>query len=96
MAGAEGTKIFDFDNARSLERLFREKNYIESYFYLLKSTKSTKTASQKYWRNIVWVDFFWRPYHANGIKTRLGSPVLLHSRNLSQVCEWNHSVWVAP
>ena len=68
MVGAEGTKIFDFDNARLLERLFREKNYIESYFYLLKSTKSTKTASQKYWRNIVWVDFFGRPYHANGIK----------------------------
>ena len=55
------------------KRHFREKNYIENYFYLLKSTKTT---SQKCWRNIIWADFFWRPYRANGIKTRLGSPVI--------------------
>ena len=39
-----------------------------NYFYLLKSTKSTKTTSQKCWRNIIRVDFFGRPYHTNGIK----------------------------
>ena len=39
MVGAEGTKIFDFDNPRSLERHFRETNYIKLfiyYIYLLK------------------------------------------------------------
>ena len=56
--GGEGTEIFDFDNPRMLEKVFREKNYIENYFYLLKSTKSTKTTFQKYWRNIIWADFF--------------------------------------
>ena len=58
------------------KRHFWEKNYIENYFYLLKSTKSTKTSSRKCWRNIIWADFFGRPYRTNGIKTRLGSPVV--------------------
>ena len=35
-----------------------EKNSIENYFYLLKITKSNKTTSQKYLRNIIWADFF--------------------------------------
>ena len=39
------------------KRHFWEKNYIESYFYLLKSTKSTKTTSQKYYLG----RFFWVP-----------------------------------
>ena len=56
------------------KRHFREQNYIENYFYLLKSTKSTKTTSQKCWRNI-WANLFGRPYWSNGIKTRLGSPM---------------------
>ena len=47
MMGAEGTKLFDFDNPRQWNRHFQEQNYIENYFYLLKSTKSTKTAYQK-------------------------------------------------
>ena len=44
MVGAEGKKIFDFDNPTldRWKRHFREKSYIENYFYLLKSTKSTK------------------------------------------------------
>ena len=54
------------------KRHFREKNYIEKYFYLLKRSKSTKTTSQQYWRNIIWADFLGLPYHANGIKTHLG------------------------
>ena len=54
------------------KRHFRVKNYIENYFYLLKSTKIT---SQKCWRNIIWADFFGRPYCTNGIKTRQGSSV---------------------
>ena len=53
-------------------RHFWEKNYIENYFYLVKSTKSTKTTSQKRWRNIIWADFFGHPYCTNGIKTCLG------------------------
>ena len=35
MVGAERLKIFDFDNPRSLEKA------LTTYFYLLKSTKST-------------------------------------------------------
>ena len=58
------------------KRHFQEKNYIENYFYLLKSTKITKTASQKCWRNIIWVDFFGHLCHINGIKTRLGLLVI--------------------
>ena len=38
MVGAEGTNIFYFDNPRSLEKALSGKNYIENYFYLLKST----------------------------------------------------------
>ena len=38
------------------KRHFREKNDIENYFYLLKSTESTKTTSQKCWTNIIWTD----------------------------------------
>ena len=62
------------------KRHFREKNYIENYFYLLQSSKSTKTTSQQYWRNIIWVDFLGHPYRANGIKTHLGLP-LMHMSN---------------
>ena len=58
------------------KRHFQEQNYIENYFYLLKSTKSTKTTSQKCWRNIIWADFFGCPYWSNDIKTHLGSPVM--------------------
>ena len=54
------------------KRHFWEKNYIENYFYLLKSTKSTKTTSQKHWRNVIWKDFFGCPYHTNGIKNTSG------------------------
>ena len=71
------------------KRHFREQNYIENYFYLLKSTKSTKTTSQKCWRNIIWVDFFGRAYRSNGIKTLLGSPVkegkILHRKHESYI-----------
>ena len=45
MMGAEGTKIFDFDNPRSLEKALSGKELYRKL--LLKSTKSTKT------------DFFW-------------------------------------
>ena len=47
MVGADGTKIFDFDNPRSLEKALSGKELHRNYFYLLKSTKSTKTTSQK-------------------------------------------------
>ena len=56
------------------KRHFQEQNYIENYFYSLKSTKSTKTTSQNCWRNIIWVDFFWHPYWSNSIKTCQGLP----------------------
>ena len=73
--GLRGRKILILTNLDRWKRHFREQNYIENYFYLLKSTKSTKTNFQKYWRNIIWADCFGRPYRSNGIKTRLGSPV---------------------
>ena len=57
------------------KRHFQEKNYIENYFYLLESTKSTKTTSQKCSRNIISADFFECPYRTNDIKTHLGWPV---------------------
>ena len=49
MVGAEGTKLFDFDNPRVLEKALSGKELHQNYFYLLKSTKSTKTTSQKCW-----------------------------------------------
>ena len=74
MVGAEGTKnLITLDRWK---RHFREKNYIENYFYFLKSTKITKIVSQKCWRNIIWADFFGRPYRTNGIKTCRSSPVV--------------------
>ena len=71
--GLRGWKIFILIALDRWKRHFREKNYIENYFYLLKSTKSTKTTFRKCWRNIIWVDFFGCPYRTNGIKTHLGS-----------------------
>ena len=50
------------------KRHFWEKNYIGNYFHLLKSTKTT---SQKCWKNIIWVDCFGWWYCTNGIKTCL-------------------------
>ena len=71
------------------KRYFRDHNCIGNYFYLLKSTKSTKTTSQKCWRNIIWADFFGHPYWSNGIKTCLGSPVTEKTldRNFNEVTE---------
>ena len=59
----------------SWKRHFWEQNYIENCFYVLRSTKSTKTTFQKCWRNIIWADFFGCPYHSIGIKLCLGLPV---------------------
>ena len=70
-----GQKFFILITLDCWKRHFREKNYIENYFYLLKSTKSTKTTSQKCWRNIIWMDFLGHPYHTNSIKIHLGLPV---------------------
>ena len=67
--GLKGQKFLILITLDLWKRHFREKNYIENYLYLLKSTKSR--------RNIIWADFFWRPYRTNGTKTRLGSPVLV-------------------
>ena len=67
-----------------------EKNYIENYFYLLNSTKSTKTTTQKCRRNIIWVDFFGCPYCTNGIKTRLG--LLLDLHQVTKHAEIHHFV----
>ena len=75
--GAEGRKFLILITVDRWKRHFREKNYIGNYFYLLKSTKSTKSTFQKCWRNIIWVIFLGRPYGTNGIKTRLGSLVIL-------------------
>ena len=47
MVGAEGTKKNYFDNPRLLEKALSGKELYRNYFYLLKSTKNTKTASQK-------------------------------------------------
>ena len=76
--GAEGMNIFYLITLDCWKRHFREENCIQNYFYLLKSTKSIKTTSQKCWRNIIWADFFGRSYRTNGIKTCLGSLVLVH------------------
>ena len=41
------TKIFDLIALDCWKKHFLENNYIENYFYLLKSSKNTKTTSQK-------------------------------------------------
>ena len=86
--GLRGRKCLILITLDRWKRYFREKNYIENYFYLLKSTKSTKTTSQKCWRNI-WADFFGRPYRSNGIKARLGS-LLSGYRHMKLRNESNH------
>ena len=75
MVRAEGVKFFILITLNRWKRHFREKNYIKNYFYLLKSTTSTKTTSQKCWRNVIWVDFWGSPYRTGSIKTHLGLPV---------------------
>ena len=74
--GLRGQIFLILINLDRWKRHFRKKRYIKNYFYLLKSTKSTKTASQKCWRNIVWADYFGHLYRTNGIKTCLGLPVV--------------------
>ena len=73
--GLRGRKFLILTILDCWKRHFREQNYIENYFYLLKRTTSTETTSQKYWRNIIWADFFGCPYRSNSIKTGLGSAV---------------------
>ena len=63
--GLRGWKFLILITLDRCERHFQEKNYIENYFYVLKSTKSSKTTSQKCWRGIIWVDFFGCPYRTN-------------------------------
>ena len=75
MVVAEGTKIFNFDNSRALEKALSGKELHQKLFYLLKSTKSTRTTFQKCGTIIIWADFYGCPYCTNGIKTRLGLPV---------------------
>ena len=80
--GLRGQKLLILTTLDCWERHFREQNYIENYFYFIKSTKSTKSTPQKCWRNIIWADFFWHPYWSNGIKTHLSLQVLLKRVNL--------------
>ena len=47
LAGAERMKMFDFDNSRSLEKALSGKELNQKLLLLTKSTKSTKTTSQK-------------------------------------------------
>ena len=56
--GLRGRKLLILITLDHWKRHFRENNYIEIYFYLLKSTKSTKATSQRCWRNVIWADFF--------------------------------------
>ena len=56
-----GQKLLILTTLDCWERHFREQNYIENYFYFIKSTKSTKPTPQKCWRNIIWADFFLAP-----------------------------------
>ena len=76
--GLRGWKFFILITLDRWKKHSQEKNYIENYFYLLKSTKDTKSTIQKRWRNIIWVDFFGCPYCTNGIKTCLGLLLDLH------------------
>ena len=47
MVGAEGTKMFDFDNPRLLQKALPGTELHRNYFYLLKRTESSNTTSQK-------------------------------------------------
>ena len=51
--GLRGWKFLSLITLDRWKRHFWEKNYIENYFHLLKRTESTKTTSQKCWRNIL-------------------------------------------
>ena len=57
--GLRGRKFLILITLGRWKKHFQEKKYIKNYFYLRKSTKTTKTTSQKCWRNIIWADFFW-------------------------------------
>ena len=78
--------MFDFDHPWSLEKALSEKELHQKLLVLLKHPKSTKTSSQKCWRNIIWVDFFGSPCHPNGIKTCLGSPLMTSEK-------WEIPIW---
>ena len=84
--GLRGRKFLILITLGHWKRHFRKKNYFENYFYLLKSTKSTKTTTQKCWRNIIWTDFFGHPYCTNGIKTHLGSLLVTQHSEYVRIC----------
>ena len=63
--GLRGQKFLILTTLDCWKRHFQKKNYVENYFHLLKSTNSTKNASQKCWRNIIWAEFFGSPYRSN-------------------------------
>ena len=73
--GLRGWKFLILITLDCWKRYFQERNYIENYFYLLKSTKTT---SQIFWRNIIWADFFGYPFCTNGIKASLGLPLTMN------------------
>ena len=64
--GAEGTEIFDFDNPRSLEKALSGKELHRKLLLLLRNVEE-----------ILFGQIFLGPqYRTNGIKTRLGLPVI--------------------
>ena len=65
--GLRGWKFLILITVDCWKRHFLEQNYIENYFYLLKSTKSFQATFQKCLRNIIWADFFGCSYRSNGI-----------------------------
>ena len=58
--GLRGQKILILITLDRWKRHFREKNYIENYFSLLESTKSSKTTSQNV-EEILFGRIFWTP-----------------------------------
>ena len=68
--GTEKMKIFDFDNPRLLEKTLSGKE-LHQKLLLLNFSKMLK----KHYLG----GLFWHPYHTNGIKARLGWPVMMYS-----------------
>ena len=93
MVGAEGTKIFDFDNPRSLEKALSGKKLHRKLLLLTKKHYKYWNYFSRMLKKYYLADFFGRPYHTNGIKTRRGSPVTLFSAICYDLIETKDKVY---
>ena len=92
--GLRGRKFLILTTLDRWKRHFREQNYIENCFYLLKSTKHTKTTSKNV-EEILYGGIFWAPIPVKRYQNTSGVVVAWNSVRLKFVKKTSISSWTA-